>query len=101
MVEEEIKEAERAHFLKNIRERKERVLVSAEISKLAMEEWLVEVAFNSATLAVAGEWDPQKNPELIIAQSSSHFILAQCYVEYLLEEEIEIGYKDLITIEED
>lgn len=28
-------------------------------------------------------------------------ILAACYVEYLLEEEIEIGYKELITVFED
>ena len=38
---------------------------------------------------------------MIIAQSECHFDLCKCYVEYLLEEEIEIGYKDLVTLEED
>lgn len=28
-------------------------------------------------------------------------MLASCYVENLLEEEIEIGFRDLITVEED
>jgi hypothetical protein len=28
-------------------------------------------------------------------------VLASCYVENLLEEEIEIGFRDLITVEED
>ncbi len=37
----------------------------------------------------------------MIAQSECHFVLASCYVENLLEEEIEIGFKDLITVEED
>jgi len=37
----------------------------------------------------------------VIAQSECHFILAQCYVENLLEDEIEIGFKELITVEED
>jgi hypothetical protein len=36
-----------------------------------------------------------------MAQSESHAILSKCYVEYLLEEEIEIGHKDLVTLEED
>ena len=52
-----------------IKERKERVLIAAEISKLAFEEMLVEIAFDAATLCVKDEWDPQKNLDLIIAQS--------------------------------
>lgn len=41
--------------------------MASEISKLAMEENLVEVAFKAATLAVAEEWDAQKNADLVIA----------------------------------
>ncbi len=101
MVEEEIKIAQRKFHLAKIRARKERVLIATEVSKLALEEMLVELAFNAATLAISNEWEPQKNTDLIIAQSESHFILAQCYVEYLLEEDVEIGYKELVTVEED
>lgn len=36
-----------------------------------------------------------------MAQSEAHFILATCYVEDLLNEDIEIGFKDLITVDED
>lgn len=77
------------------------MLLASEISKLAMEENLVDVAFKAASLAVAEEWDAQKNADLVIAQSEAHFILAACYVENLLQDDIEIGFRDLITVEED
>lgn len=57
MVEEEIKAAQRKFHLATVRARKERVLIGAEIAKLALEEMLVDIAFNAATLAVANEWD--------------------------------------------
>ena len=84
-----------------MRERKERVLIAAEIGKLAFEEMLVDIAFEAGTLAVTDEWDAQKNTDLVIAQSESHFLIAKCYVEYLLEEEVEIGFKELVTMDED
>ena len=71
------------------------------MSKLAFEEDLIDLAFSSGTLAVKDSWDPIKDHDLIIAQSESHNIIAQCYVEFLLEEEIEIGHKSLVTLEED
>jgi hypothetical protein len=52
-------------------------------------------------LAIANDWDPHKNTDLIIAQSEAHLIIAKCIVEDLLEEDIEIGYKELVTLEED
>lgn len=57
MVEEEIKAAQRKFHLATVRARKERVLIASEIAKLAMEEDLFDIAFKSATLAVADEWD--------------------------------------------
>ena len=101
MVEEEIKTAQRKFHLASVRARKERVLIASEIAKLAMEENLVEIAYKAAIMAVADEWDSQKNADLVITQSECHFVLASCYVENLLEEDIEIGFKDLITVEED
>jgi hypothetical protein len=67
MVEEEIKVAQRKFHLAQVRARKERVLIESEIAKLAMEENLVDIAFKAATLAVADEWDSQKNADLVIA----------------------------------
>lgn len=58
MVEDEVKVAARRFHLDNIRARKERVLISSEIAKLALEEMLVDLAFNAASLAIANEWDP-------------------------------------------
>lgn len=101
LVEEEIAEQRKKHHLNNIKERKQRVLIANEMAKLAFEEYLVDLAFNSASLAVRDEWDPIKDVDLIIAQSESHAVLAKCYVEYLLEEEIEIGHKKLVTLEDD
>ena len=101
MVEEEVKTAARKFHLINVRARKDRVLIATEIAKLAMEENLVEIAFKAASIAVKDEWDPIKNSDLVISQSESHYVLASCYVENLLEEEIEIGFKDLVTVEED
>lgn len=66
-----------------------------------MEELLVELAFTSATLGTAEQWDAMKDSDLVIAQSNCHIQLAKCYVEYLLDEDIEIGHKDLVTLEDD
>lgn len=71
------------------------------MAKLAFEEMLVDLAFEAATLAVKDEWDPIKDNDLIMAQSESHAIISKCYVEYLLEEEIEIGHKELVTLDDD
>ena len=76
LIEEEIKVAQKKFHLQNVRERKERVLVAAEIARLALEENIVELAFEAATLAVSSDWDVQKNTDIIIAQSGSHIILA-------------------------
>lgn len=48
LVEEEIKTAQRRFHLDKVRARKERVLIAAEIAKLALEEMLIETAFNAA-----------------------------------------------------
>lgn len=101
LVEEEIVEEKKVFHLKNIKERKQRVLIATEMAKLAFEENLVDLAFDAGTLAVKDEWDPIKDHDLIMAQSESHTILAKCYVEYLLEEEIEIGHKELVTLDDD
>ncbi len=56
-VEDEIKDAEKEFQLKQVKERKERVLISSEIAKLALEENIIDIAFEGATLAVKDEWD--------------------------------------------
>ena len=56
-------------MLTQVRERKERVLIAAEISTLALDEGLVDIAFGAATLCVAQEWDATKDIDLVIAQS--------------------------------
>jgi hypothetical protein len=57
MVDEEIKITQRKFHLAKIRARKERVLISAEIAKLALEEMLIELAFNAASLSIANDWE--------------------------------------------
>jgi hypothetical protein len=37
-----------------------------------MEELLVELAFTSATLGTAEQWDAMKDSDLVIAQSNCH-----------------------------
>jgi len=66
-----------------------------------MEEQLVQLSFESATMCVTETWDANKDADLIIAQSNAHVQLAKVYVEFLLEEDIEIGHKDLVTLDED
>lgn len=51
----------------SVRSRKERVLIAAEIAKLAIEDCLFDIAFKASTLAVAEEWDAQKNADLVIS----------------------------------
>ena len=67
LVDEEIKVAQRKFHLSKVRARKERVLIAAEIAKLALEEMLVELAFNAGSLAIGNDWEAQKNTDLIIA----------------------------------
>ena len=45
LVEEEIEAEKKAHHLNNVKERKQRVLISNEMAKLAFEEYLVDLAF--------------------------------------------------------
>ena len=61
----------------------------------------MDIAHDAATYCVKEEWDAQKNSDLIIAQSQAHIDLAKVQVEFLLEEEIEIGHSELVTIEDD
>lgn len=72
LVEEEILQAKRQFQLQQVRERKERVLLCAEISTLAIDELLIDLAMASATLGIAETWDPIKDADLVIAQSTCH-----------------------------
>jgi hypothetical protein len=96
------KSKEEIKFKKSIlKEKKQRMLLASEISELAFDTNLIELAFEAGNLAVKVEWDPRKDTDIVISQCKAHYIVAQCYVEMLLEEEIEIGFNDLITIAED
>jgi hypothetical protein len=72
LVEEEILLARKKFNLQQVRERKERVLVCAEISTLAIDEMLIDITMAAATIGVAEAWDPLKDADLIIAQSTCH-----------------------------
>jgi hypothetical protein len=99
---EEERHEKEVEFKKQLlKEKKQRMLLASEISELAFEANLIEIAFEAGKLAVKDEWDPHKDRDLVIAQCKSHYNVSQCYVEMLLEEEIEIGFEDLITITED
>ena len=50
-----------------MRERKERVLICAEIGKLALEENLIDICFEASTLCVKEQWDSTKDSDLVIA----------------------------------
>ena len=43
--------------MQQVRERKERVLIAAEVAKLALEDMLVDIAFEASELAIKDEWD--------------------------------------------
>ena len=99
---DEKKEQEHVKFKKALlQEKKQRNLLAAEISELAFNNNLIELAFEASKVSIKHEWDPLKDTDLVIAQCKAHYVTSQCYVEMLLEEEIEIGFNDLITIEED
>jgi hypothetical protein len=99
---EEQKAEEHEKFIKNLhKEKKQRMLLASEIAEIAFNNNLIEIAFEAGKLSVKTEWDPRKDADLVIAQCKSHYVIAQSYVEMLLEEEVEIGFNDLITIAED
>ena len=69
LVQCEIDEAAKKFKLKNVRERKQRVLITSEIAKLSMEEMLIDLAFDSASMSIKENWDAIKDADLVIAQS--------------------------------
>jgi hypothetical protein len=101
LVQEEIDKEEMDFKLNLRKETKIRVLLAAEVAELAFEENLIELAQAAAKECCVNEWDVHKDIDLVIAQSKGHYVLAQCSVEHLLDEEVEIGYEKLITIDED
>ena len=42
-----------------------------------------------------------KNNEVLIAKSEAYLTKAKCIVDNLLEEDIEVGYKDMVFLTED
>jgi hypothetical protein len=66
LVQCEVEEARKLFKLKQVRERKQRVLICSEIAKLAMEEMLTDLAFEAATMAVDSQWDAAKDADLVI-----------------------------------
>ena len=101
MVPEEIEESQRAFKYNIDSERKYIVLISTEICKQAFQLGLFDLAIESGTLALENSWDPQKDPSLIIAQTQVNYLLSQTYADKLLEEDLEIAYFDLKTLEEE
>ena len=99
---EEEKEKKETDFKKKLlTEKKQMILLSGEIANLAFDQNLIDLAFEAGNLCIKDEWDPHKDTDLVISQCKTQYIIAQWYVEMLLEEEIEIGFNDLITIAED
>jgi hypothetical protein len=41
-----------------------------------MEEMLIDLAFDSASMSIKESWDANKDADLVIAQSQAHNILA-------------------------
>lgn len=101
LVDEEIEAKKKKFHLQTVREKKQRVLVCSEICKLALEENLTDICYDAANLCVKDNWDSHKDNDLVIAQSSAHIALAKCYVEFLLEEDVEIGTEQLVAIDEE
>lgn len=78
LVEEEIEFQKKKFHLQQVREHKERVLICSEIGKLALEENLVDLCYESSTLCVKEQWDPIKDTDLVIAQGIAHINLSKC-----------------------
>jgi len=68
---------------------------------LALEENLIDISFQSGSLCIKDQWDAQKDLDLVIAQSEAQINLAKVHVEFLLEDEIEIGHTELVTLDDD
>ena len=75
--EEERQECE-IQFKKDLNsEKKQRVLLASEISQLAYNDNLIEIAFDAGNEAVKLEWDPHKDTDIIISQCKAHYNIAQ------------------------
>lgn len=74
---EQKREAE-VQFKKNLlSEKKQRVLLAAEIAQLAFDDNLVEIAFDAGKEAIKEQWDPHKDTDLVIAQCKANYVIAE------------------------
>ena len=57
------------------------------------------MTIDAAKVAIQSEWEHEKDPDLIIAQSEAHLLIAESAGELLLEQNIEIGFEELVAAE--
>lgn len=50
-----------------LKEKKQRVLIAGEVSELAFEENLIDIAMDASQLCIKEEWDQIKDRDLIVA----------------------------------
>ena len=77
-LDEEQQNKEQIKFSKELlKEKKQRMLLASEISGLAFDANLIELAFEAGKQSVKSEWDPHKDTDLVIAHCKAHYIIAQ------------------------
>jgi len=100
-VKEEIDKKQKEFKFQIKKDMKLRVLIACEVAELAFKEGLITIAEQASLLCLQWEFNVQKDLQLVIAQSKAHFTIAQCTVEKLLDENMEVGFDGIELLEPD
>ncbi len=99
LVEEEKQAEEKAYKKKARSALKQVVQLAAEIARQSFEINAFEMTAEAAKIAIQSTWEPDKDPQLVLAQAEANLLIAESAGELLLENNIEIGYEELVPSE--
>lgn len=81
-----------------LEDRKKETLLCSKIAKEAYAINLFELAIEAGNHSLKHSWEEEKDPDLSIAQAEANLVIAESHVELLVENNIEIGYSDIVFI---
>lgn len=92
LVEEEKQEKLKQRKYQSYKDLKLKFLISGDLAEIAIEASLFDLAFVMAEFSLSHEWDAGKEPELVAMQANSHFILAKCKAQKVIQAGFEPGF---------
>lgn len=97
LVEEEKQERLKQRKYSNYKDLKIKFLISGDLAEVAFDTHLYDLALTMAEYSLTHDWDVNKEPELIAMQAASHFVLARCKAQKIVNLGFEPGFAGGVT----